>query len=73
MKIGVLGGTFDPVHMGHLILAEEACYQLALTRVLWVLTPDPPHKTGKDDSRMARSLAICLHLAVAGNDAFELS
>ena len=44
MRIGVFGGTFDPPHLGHLILATEAAYRLRLTRVLWVLTPDPPHK-----------------------------
>ena len=42
--IGIFGGTFDPPHMGHLILAAEACAQLGLDRLLWVLTPDPPHK-----------------------------
>lgn len=42
--IGIFGGTFDPPHLGHLILAAEAFDQLALTRLLWVLTPLPPHK-----------------------------
>jgi nicotinate-nucleotide adenylyltransferase len=42
--VGVFGGTFDPPHVGHLILAEEALYQLGLREVLWVLTPNPPHK-----------------------------
>ena len=42
--IGVFGGTFDPPHIGHVILAVEARYQLELERVLWVLTADPPHK-----------------------------
>ena len=42
--IGVFGGTFDPPHIGHVILAIEARYQLELERVLWVLTADPPHK-----------------------------
>lgn len=44
MRIGIFGGTFDPPHLAHLILAAEAHFQLALDRVLWVLTPDPPHK-----------------------------
>ena len=43
-RIGIFGGTFDPPHLGHLILAEEAFDQLKLTRLYWVLTPDPPHK-----------------------------
>jgi nicotinate-nucleotide adenylyltransferase len=46
-RIGVFGGTFDPPHVGHLILAMEASYQLNLKKILWVLTPDPPHKRGK--------------------------
>ncbi len=46
-RIGVFGGTFDPPHVGHLILAMEASDQLQLEQVLWVLTPDPPHKQGK--------------------------
>ena len=44
MRIGIFGGTFDPPHLGHLILAAEAHYQCQLDRLLWVLTPDPPHK-----------------------------
>ena len=71
MKIGVLGGTFDPVHVGHLILAEEACYQLELTRMLWVLTPDPPHKTGKTILDWHERWRL-LELAIAGNEAFAL-
>lgn len=44
MRIGIFGGTFDPPHLGHLILAGEACDQLRLDQILWVLTSDPPHK-----------------------------
>ena len=44
MKIGIFGGTFDPPHNGHLNLAEEALKQFNLEIVLWVLTPNPPHK-----------------------------
>ncbi len=47
MKLGIFGGTFDPPHLAHLILADEAYHQLILTKVLWVLTPFPPHKKGK--------------------------
>ena len=46
MRIGVFGGTFDPPHLGHQILAVEAMEQARLDKVLWVLTPDPPHKQG---------------------------
>jgi len=46
-RIGIFGGTFDPPHIGHLILAMEAYDQLNLDQVLWVLTPNPPHKQDK--------------------------
>jgi nicotinate-nucleotide adenylyltransferase len=46
-RLGIFGGTFDPPHVGHLILAMEAFDQLKLDRVLWVLAPNPPHKIGK--------------------------
>jgi len=45
--LGIFGGTFDPPHIGHLILAMEACDELQLDHVLWVLEPNPPHKIGK--------------------------
>lgn len=71
-RIGIFGGTFDPPHVGHLILAAEARDQLKLDRVLWVLTPDPPHKT----DRVISSLAVRLELiqaALRDDPGFELS
>ena len=44
MKVAYFGGTFDPPHLGHQILAAEALYQLDLDYVCWILTPNPPHK-----------------------------
>ncbi len=44
---GVFGGTFDPPHLGHLILADEARMSLGLERVLWVVTGNPPHKSDR--------------------------
>jgi len=58
MKIGVLGGTFDPPHLGHLRLAEAAQTQLRLEEVLWVVTADPPHKQGNPLSPVADRLAM---------------
>jgi nicotinate-nucleotide adenylyltransferase len=46
-RVGLFGGTFDPPHLGHTILAAEALEQLGLTRLLWVLTGAPPHKEGQ--------------------------
>lgn len=70
--LGIFGGTFDPPHLGHLILADEARHALGLTRVLWVLTPDPPHKQGRQFAPLEHRRAM-LDLALAGEPAFELS
>ena len=45
MRIGVIGGTFNPVHCGHLLIAQDALEQLSLDRVLFIPTATPPHKT----------------------------
>ncbi len=54
MTIGIMGGTFDPVHNGHLQIAEAAMTQLGLDRVLWIPTGLPPHKKTavSDDARL---------------------
>jgi nicotinate-nucleotide adenylyltransferase len=70
--LGIFGGTFDPPHIGHLILAAEARAQLALDRLLWVLTPDPPHKQGQPLTPVEHRLAM-VELAIADNPDFELS
>ena len=46
--IGYFGGTFDPPHLGHEILAREAFFQLSLDAVIWLITPDPPHKINRE-------------------------
>ena len=71
-RIGIFGGTFDPPHLGHLILASEAHAQLNLMRLLWVLTPTPPHKLQQPISLIADRLAM-LKLALKDEPAFELS
>jgi len=71
-QIGIFGGTFDPPHLGHLILASEAYSQLGLNRLLWILTPDPPHKQDQVISSVEHRLAM-VKLAIADNPAFELS
>ncbi|HVN54734.1 MAG TPA: nicotinate-nucleotide adenylyltransferase [Anaerolineaceae bacterium] len=72
LRIGIFGGTFDPPHLGHLILAEEARDQLRLERLLWVLTPDPPHKQGQAVSAVSPRLEL-VQAAIGDNPAFELS
>lgn len=71
-RLGIYGGTFDPPHSGHLALARAAADQLNLDLVLWVLTPNPPHKTGQVISPLADRLAM-LVLAIEGQPSFQLS
>ncbi len=71
-RIGVFGGTFDPPHLGHMILATEAFSQLGLERLYWVLTPTPPHKLEQPISELQHRLAM-VRLELAPEPAFELS
>jgi nicotinate-nucleotide adenylyltransferase len=71
-RIGLFGGTFDPPHIGHLILAAEAYSQLGLDRLLWVLTPNPPHKRGRSITPLEYRLEM-VRLAIAADHRFELS
>ena len=71
-QIGLFGGTFDPPHLGHLILASEAFAQLDLDRLLWILTPEPPHKRDQFITSVQHRLAM-VQLAIQDDPAFELS
>jgi nicotinate-nucleotide adenylyltransferase len=70
--LGILGGTFDPIHVGHLAVAEEAREALGLARVLFVPAGQPPHKVPGSVSRVGDRVAM-VQLAIADNPAFELS
>ncbi len=70
--IGILGGTFDPVHIGHLAIAEEAREALGLDRVLFVPAGEPPHKVPGAVSPVRDRVAM-VELAIEGNAAFEVS
>jgi nicotinate-nucleotide adenylyltransferase len=72
MRIGIFGGTFDPPHIGHLILAAESKSQLNLDRLLWVLTPDPPHKQNMRLTSVEERLEM-VQAAIQDDPAFELS
>ena len=72
MRLGIFGGTFDPPHIGHLILAEEAQSQLDLDLVLWVLTAGPPHKSGQILTSLEHRLDM-LVAAIRDNPLFEIS
>lgn len=65
VRTGILGGTFDPIHIAHLHAAESARHQLALDRVLIVPAGDPWQKSGRSVSPAADRLAMC-HAAVKG-------
>lgn len=71
-RIGLFGGTFDPVHMGHLILAERAADELKLDRVLFVPARVSPFKTGSIPADGAVRL-LMLRAAVRGNRRFAVS
>jgi nicotinate-nucleotide adenylyltransferase len=71
-SIGVLGGTFDPVHLGHLAVAEEVRETLRLERVLFVPARLPVHKPGRPVSPAQDRVAM-VDLAIADNPAFALS
>jgi nicotinate-nucleotide adenylyltransferase len=72
VRVGVLGGTFDPVHVGHLVLAEQAREQLALDEVLFVPAGEPWRKSGRAIAPAEHRLAM-LKLAVERNDGFGIS
>jgi len=72
MRLGIFGGTFDPPHLGHLILAAEAVDQLRLDKVLWTVTGDPPHKHGQEILPVEIRLTL-VKAALADNPAFEVS
>lgn len=71
-RYGILGGTFDPPHIGHLALAQEVYARLALDRVWFVPAGQPPHKTGKPISSASDRLAM-VELAIAGDERFAVS
>lgn len=70
--IGVFGGTFDPPHHGHRILAYEAQLELGLDRVLWVVTGDPPHKPDRMITPAQHRVAM-VSMVVEDEKSFELS
>jgi nicotinate-nucleotide adenylyltransferase len=72
MRVGVFGGTFDPIHMGHLVSAEEARVKLELERVVFVPARLPPHKLDQVVSPVEHRLTM-LELAIASNPHFAVS
>lgn len=68
-QVAILGGTFDPVHIGHLVVAQTALSQLGLDRVIWVPARRPPHK----QSLAYEHRRAMVEKAIAGNSAFTIS
>jgi nicotinate-nucleotide adenylyltransferase len=71
-RIGILGGTFNPPHLGHLVCAQEALVQLDLERVVLMPVGTPPHKEAEADPGSAHRAEMC-RLATAKDDRFGVS
>jgi len=69
-QIGILGGTFDPPHLGHLLIAEQVKEALSLDEVWFIPTNEPPHKTNAMTPSKHR--VIMLQKAIQGNDDFHI-
>jgi nicotinate-nucleotide adenylyltransferase len=72
VRIGILGGTFNPPHVGHLICAQEAYLQLELDRVTLIPARIPPHKRVEEEPGAEHRLELC-RAAVDGDDRFDVS
>ncbi len=72
MRIGLFGGTFNPIHNGHLSIASEVLEKLALDKVIFIPAGDPPHKKNEDLVPAVHRLEM-VRLAVAPYDQFEVS
>jgi nicotinate-nucleotide adenylyltransferase len=71
-RIGYFGGTFDPPHIGHQVLASEALYQAELDSLMWILTPKPPHKSNQSLSSEEHRLAM-LQMMIKLSPQFSIS
>ena len=71
-KVGIMGGTFDPIHFGHLVVAEEAYTSLNLSEVIFVPTGNPPHKKFKMVTP-AEDRYIMTCMAIVDNPHFKIS
>lgn len=71
-RLGILGGSFNPPHLGHLLIASDVCAYLGLEKVLFVPAARPPHKT-IDDGTPAEVRLEMTRLAVAGDPRFDVS
>jgi nicotinate-nucleotide adenylyltransferase len=73
VRIGILGGTFNPPHLGHLICAQEAYLQLGLDRVTLIPARIPPHKPVEDEPGAEHRLALCRQAIQGDEERFQVS
>ncbi|MEM7785542.1 MAG: nicotinate (nicotinamide) nucleotide adenylyltransferase, partial [Planctomycetota bacterium] len=72
MRIGIFGGSFDPIHFGHLILADRCREVVGLDKILFVPCAVQPHKLGGPQAKKRQRLEM-IEFAISGNTSFELS
>jgi nicotinate-nucleotide adenylyltransferase len=72
VRIGILGGTFDPPHLGHLVMASEACEALGLERLIWIPSAEHPFKRDRVRTPAETRLAM-VRAAIQGDARFEAS
>ncbi|CEK13437.1 nicotinate-nucleotide adenylyltransferase [Chthonomonas calidirosea] len=72
MRLGIIGGTFDPIHYGHLFVAEEARVRFRLDKILFVPAGIPPHKKNEEITPAKHRYAMTV-IGIHGNSAFECS
>ena len=72
MKVGILGGSFNPPHLGHLLMAQEAHAQLGLDKVVFMPVASPPHKQLEEDPGAEERFELC-RMATAKDDRLEVS
>ncbi len=72
MKVGIFGGTFDPIHQGHLIIAEQVMDELGMDRVIFVPGGIPPHKEASSVRASAMDRLAMVEAAISGNERFSV-
>lgn len=72
MRLGLMGGTFDPIHYGHLVAAEAARHEFALAKVIFIPAGQPPHKPDREVAPAFHRVAM-VRLAISSNPYFEIS
>jgi nicotinate-nucleotide adenylyltransferase len=72
MKVGIFGGTFDPIHQGHLVVAEQVAQTLGLARVIFVPGGIPPHKPASSIKAAAEDRLHLVEMAIENNDKFSI-